>query len=217
MGLHDAATVEQVQGFSPSPFSTNGKSEQKGKRQSPYLPIHDYAAEEEDRLSLFHHEDPPSAETNEEAGKEEETPTSKPSFGFDPHPKPKPTAAAAPGPDNEWQGADNSSLPSFIPHTAPSITKGKETTHTHPTSTPDISPAKTPHDNATLPTSGANGDETSWADVRWPRNPLATPLFWGVGVFYLGFAYWEGWQQARGEVGWRGFVDEGVKGLGERL
>ena len=155
-----------------------------------------------------------------------------PTFGFDPHPHPLPTSLA----DKDKTKADTdtdtdtdtkeSSPPpsasfhsSFKTHTSVTFTT---TTSSAPSTTPHfgiVGPVPTQKQNATTAPSNAtySSSEENWARRKWPGNPFVSPLFWGVGAFYIGLAYWEGWQQARGDFAHPDFVDAGVRWVGQKM
>ncbi|KAL5397605.1 hypothetical protein PMIN02_002109 [Paraphaeosphaeria minitans] len=185
--LHDSSTVEQVQGFSPKPPAQ--------KREWTYnlgkggeLGIAKAQDEEQDDTETETTDPEPAPTTSKDA--------SKPTFGFVPHPHPAPSTTASPSPPSS--SPPRSRLPS---------TTSTLTSHT-PMPTSSARPSTTGNATHERPSS----DTSIASRPHWPRNPFAHPIFWGVGAWYLGMAYWEGWRQARGEMGWRRGWTDGVGG-----
>lgn len=219
MSLHDASAVEKVQGWE--------NSEQNSKRQLPLPSPHGHDAEKAERVSALDIENP-SLSTNQREQTfvgEPRTLSLKPTFGFDPRPRPVPTSVIDEGkPDTN---TENDLLTSFTFHNS---MRTQSSTISKVTATLSPSPSKDPHHgadepvsspNASVPTRPGNAtqsdDAKNWAIKNSPSTPFTAPLFWFVGAFYLGFAYWEGWQQARGEISYPRFVDTGVRWVGEKI
>ncbi|KAF2440543.1 hypothetical protein P171DRAFT_499987 [Karstenula rhodostoma CBS 690.94] len=185
--LHDSAEVEQVQGFS---------SKSSAKKR------HD-AAEEQGKLGIMKaHEgeeddtEPTSIPRPEPTSTKAKDPP-KPTFGFDPHP--------------------HTPRPSSTPHKSKS--HSPTSTGAEPTTTPDLDDSTDPAAPSARPSAGnathadPDGNSSVGARLRWPKNPFMEPIFWGVGAWYLVMAYWEGYRQARGEVGW-GLTDGACRWVG---
>ena len=220
MSLHDASTPEKVQGWN--------KVDHKEKRRSQDPPDHDHVTGEEEKLPILDHEasSPTKPHDIEEGAEAEEPQTDKPTFGFNPHPRPLPTSPADeenPTTNTDADTTDNplpssTSYNSFKPHTSPSF---PTTTSSAPSHLPQLGITDpVPPQNHTSPTAPANATQSGGefnGSGKWPNNPFVSPLFWGVGAFYLAFAYWEGWQQARGDVVYPEFVDAGVRWVGEGM
>lgn len=220
MSLHDASTPEKVQGWN--------NVDREEKRRSPYRPDNDHVTGEEEKIRILDHEASPLTKPHdiEEGAEAEEPQTDKPTFGFNPHPRPLPTSPA--DEENPTTNADadttDNPLPSstshnsFKTHTSPSF---PTTTSSAPSHLPQLGITDpVPPQNHTAPTASGNATYSTGefnGSGKWPNNPFVSPLFWGVGAFYLGFAYWEGWQQARGDVAYPEFVNAGVRWVGEEM
>lgn len=189
--LYDSSEVEQVQGFSSKVSRT--------KRQTPLIPAHHNAADDQGKLGIVKG---PEEDQTEPPSTTDPKPTStkargppKPTFGFDPHPHPpSPTLEEPPRPSSTFHVFKSSTSSGAEPMTTAEL--GDSTVPAAPSSRPSGNATHTGPDNST----------SSDARSRWPKNPFAEPVFWGAGAWYLGMAYWEGYQQARGEWGW-GWTD----------
>ncbi|KAL1613078.1 hypothetical protein SLS60_001310 [Paraconiothyrium brasiliense] len=210
--LHNSSEIEQVQGFS---YKTILKSS-KNKRRSPHVPVHDPLTGEEGLLSQFMAQEEPTP-TTENTMTVTTVGNDKPTFGFDPHPHPRPPST------------EDKPLPSFTLHT----TKTPTRTSTTPDSAPelgDITDIPSPSHSSPVPSVTVPGNAThtgpgnitqptepsSGAFRHWPKNPFAASMFWGTGLWYLLMAYWEGWQQARGEFEW-GWTDGMYRWVGREI
>ncbi|KAJ4358548.1 uncharacterized protein N0V89_003132 [Didymosphaeria variabile] len=210
--LHNSSEIEQVQGFSHKSDLESSKN----KRQYPYLSVHNPLTEKEDFVSKFMAQEEPMS-TNSDVMTTTDTENGKPTFGFDPHPHPRPPFT------------EDKPLPSFTPHT----TKTPISTSTEPSSIPelgDTTDPPSPSPSSPIPSDTIPGnathtgpgnvtqptEPTSGAHRHWSKNPFASPIFWGTGAWYLLMAYWEGWQQARGEWEW-GWTDGMCRWIGGNM